>query len=280
MTKQTFSNSHSKSIQRTPYEQTQLARYGVVRHDLLNNPDAPVEYITGVCEAAELEFTVNPSVLIPRIETEELVFKILSSRLLNHSEQINILDVGTGSGFLGIAVAYHLSKKYPKLILKLTFTDISKEALQVTQQNTQKILGYNSNITYSCVYSNLLNQVPQNNYHIILANLPYIPSQRIPALKASVTKFEPNLALDGGPSGLDLIHQLLEAVPAYLDIQRTNQPANHTIWLEIDHTHNAHSILDISSEIKQNYHYRITIHPDSFGKNRFAEITISTADAD
>jgi len=262
MTKQT---THQAITQKSPYEQTQIARYGIAHPELLTIPNIPVEYITGVCEASGLLFNVSQNTLIPRVETEELVNLIVNGYELNSETVIRILDIGTGSGFLGIAVAWHVSQKFPQALIELTLTDLSQDAVTVSQNNATTILGKNQSITFSLIQSDLLEQVPHDTFDLILANLPYIPTARIATLDTSVRDFEPHLALDGGESGLDVIHRLLESAPAYM---YKNSASQSQIWLEIDHTHTATSILNFSNENT----YTANIFTDSFDKNRFAQV--------
>src|SRR5690606_20693401 len=108
---------------------------------------------------------------------------------------IRIADIGTGSGFLGIAVAWHLSQKFPESAIEVTLADISEKVLAVAQRNAEKMLTERSQISYVLVQSDLLENISTQKFDVILSNLPYIPSARIPTLDASVLDFEPHLAL-------------------------------------------------------------------------------------
>lgn len=262
----------------SPYEHTQLARHGVCNQNLLLDKSAPIEYITEKCEAGGLIFTVNKAVLIPRIETEELSRLCVDSfvkkrattakKQQKKSDSISILDVGTGSGFLGITTAISVSKQLPHAHIQLILSDISKEALDVAQINTHLVFDHipNHMIEVTLVQSDLLSSIPVQTFDIILANLPYIPSSRIPHLDKSVIHHEPISALDGGPHGLTVIAQLLQQIPTY-----SNNKSS--IWLEIDESHTVNNIKRYSDT---NQFKTLKIHTDSFGKNRFLEVRLIT----
>jgi release factor glutamine methyltransferase len=214
----------------------------------------PVEYITGKAEFYGRVFQVTRDVLIPRIETEELidlVMRIIKQEYTTLSS-LTIADVGTGSGAIGITLALELPKTPSPA--NIWASDVSAEAVQVAQDNAQQ-LGANLHL----LVSDLLATYPQDwQADILLANLPYIPEQRIAALDSSVKDFEPHLALSGGPEGLSLIHQFLHQATTKL------KPGG-LIVLEADHTHTSQDILP--SDLRSYF----TVEPikDSFGQPRF-----------
>jgi release factor glutamine methyltransferase len=258
---------------RTPYEQTQLARHGIRNQELANDPDAPVEYITEKCEASGYVFTVTPDTLIPRIETEKLIELSLGTlrKIVEQSsdtQQVRILDIGTGSGFVGITIARKLADQYPNHNIQLILSDISAKALSVAHLNATVLLQESdtkSKIDCKVIKSDLMQNIPLQPFHTITANLPYIPSGRIENLDASVKDFEPINALDGGKDGLELILKLLQQIPGYLE-------TNGSVWLEVDHTHTEELF---ESALKTHRidatKYTFSFLSDEFGKNRFVE---------
>lgn len=256
---------------RTPYEQTQLARHGIRNQQLLDEPDAPVEYITEKCEASGYLFTVTQDTLIPRIETEQLIelsLNSLRSIISPEFAQIRILDVGAGSGYVGITIAKKLSLEYSNLNVELVLSDISAQALSVAHLNALALLqepGTKSKVQFKVVKSDLLVEIEKQPFHVITANLPYIPSARIKKLDASVKNFEPHTALDGGTEGLDFILRLIAQIPGYLE-------KKGSVLLEVDHTHTA-EVLETALKIYglDNTRYSFTFFTDEFGKNRFVE---------
>jgi release factor glutamine methyltransferase len=160
----------------------------------------PLPYILGHWEFFGLEFKVTPDILIPRPETELLVETGIDW-LKRHPERRSAADIGTGTGCIAIALAAHVPD------LQVIATDISPPALQVARENAQ-VHGVASRIRF--VECDLLPPGAER-YDLACANLPYIPSQILAGLE--VSRNEPSLALDGGPSGLDQIQRLLKAAP-------------------------------------------------------------------
>lgn len=166
----------------------------------------PVAYIVGHKAFYDLDMLVNRHVLIPRPETEllvETVIQIANDRLENISSKskFSIVDVGTGSGCIVIALAKHLPPA------NLLAVDISQRALEVARQNASRHRVSNK-ITF--LVTDLLEPlaVPVD---IIVSNPPYIsqPELTKATMMPEVNKFEPRLALDGGQDGLQIIHRLL-----------------------------------------------------------------------
>jgi release factor glutamine methyltransferase len=160
----------------------------------------PVAYLTGRKEFMGLDFTVNPSVLIPRPETELLVEAALA--LLPPAPLV--IDVGTGSGAIAVSLAYFL----PDSIVYAT--DCSREALKVAGYNAERV-GVETRLRFyqGDLLESLAGIVPTKGADLIAANLPYIPSDDINGLPRGVRQFEPYLALDGGPDGLEIYRRLI-----------------------------------------------------------------------
>lgn len=240
----------------------------------------PVEYISGLSEFCGLEFIVTPDVLIPRLETEELValacketqrLNGLMAQSSNNSTQqltnsatepILICEIGTGCGAVAVTLAHKLhsiSKKY-----HIVASDVSVPAIAVAKQNAASLLNNKEQSTNSEVQflvSDLFSQYPvDQQFDIIIANLPYIPSDRINSLDPSVKDYEPHLALDGGGEGLTLIKEML------------GQALGHShqgtvIFLEVDYTHTANEF----DEFLSNWDIETVI--DQFYRQRFVKLT-------
>jgi release factor glutamine methyltransferase len=154
----------------------------------------PLEYLLGATTFAGHRVQVTPDVLIPRPETEILHEEAVK---LIEPEGLPVLDVGTGSGILALALA----KKFPKL--EIIAIDISPTALAVARRNAEGL----GNIRF--LESDLMeNPCLPEQFQLIIANLPYIPAGQIDGLMREV-RHEPRLALDGGADGLDLIRRLI-----------------------------------------------------------------------
>lgn len=221
--------------QLNPYEKTHLARYLNHPVDLESIGEMPVEYVTGKVEFMDQVFDINQSVLIPRIETEELVkMAIKLAQEIEFERELTIFDVGTGSGAIGISLFLGLLKINPDLAAKtrLIMSDISKEIIEVATLNLQNLVPAEYHSKFQILVSNLLDEFPPLKADLVLANLPYIPEYRINSLDASVKDFEPRVALSGGDSGLNLIQQMIEQLPPKI-------LPHGQVLLEVDHTHQA-----------------------------------------
>lgn len=175
----------------------------------------PRQYIQGYTEFYKLRFRVTPDVLIPRPESELLVDEVIN-RAKNPSpithNSLTIIDIGTGCGNIAISLAKNLNG-HPKGI-NIIATDISQKALNVAKLNAvfhdveNQIIFIKADLLY---YDTLVyhNEITPN---VIVANLPYIPSERIPFLDSSVKDFEPIIALDGGEDGFDLYRKLFQQI--------------------------------------------------------------------
>ena len=158
----------------------------------------PTAYITGHREFYGLDFYVNPNVLIPRPESELLVELALSTAA---NQQVStIADIGTGCGVIAISLALNLPH------VNIYATDISASALEVAQINCNKH-GVAKEI--HLLQGDMLNPLPEP-VDLIVANLPYVRKADLPRIIPA--KFEPLLALDGGPDGLQKVSQLCRQV--------------------------------------------------------------------
>jgi release factor glutamine methyltransferase len=163
----------------------------------------PLPYILGKWEFYGLDFWVTPATLIPRPETELLVERALDWLRL-HPQRRLAVDVGTGTGCIAVALAVHTPD------VRLLACDLSLEALRVAQSN---IHNHGVQGRVSCLQTDLLPRTSQK-VDLICANLPYIPSGTLQNLR--VRRWEPFLALDGGPDGLNQIRRLLKTASGTL----------------------------------------------------------------
>ena len=197
---------------------------------MTDRSERPQQYKKGWVEFYKLRFKVTPDVLIPRPETELLVDKVLEfisylQTTLHELPPITVLDVGTGAGNIAISVAKNSNN------VQIIATDVSGKALKIAKQNAKlhgvsnKIIFIQSNLLYSFYYDTLVYH-SKINPNIIVANLPYIPSARIPYLDSSVKDSEPNVALDGGEDGFELCRKLFQ------QIKQLSNPVSENVSLE------------------------------------------------
>ena len=157
----------------------------------------PLAYIVGTREFYSLELDVNEHVLIPRQETELLV-DIVMEYLPRFGPMPTVVDVGTGSGAVALAIAAHNES------VDLIATDVSRHALEVARRNASR-LGIDDRVRF--VRCDMLEAVG-GPVDIIVSNPPYIPSGQIGRLQVEVQR-EPMIALDGGDDGLEPFRRLL-----------------------------------------------------------------------
>ncbi len=188
-----------------PLAGTELDRYKeLIRRRLSGEPLA---YITGKKAFLKWEFNVTPDVLVPRPETEILVEKTLA--MLETAAGGRILELGTGSGIITIALAHYLPA------YQFEAVDISPAALGVAAGNaachqlSERIAFYEGDL-YEALPAGR-----ENAYTAIVSNPPYIPSGVLPTLAREV-RMEPRQALDGGPDGLEIIRRIISRAPEFL----------------------------------------------------------------
>ncbi len=186
----------------------------------------PIWYIIGLLPFAGVPIYADKRVLIPRQETEQLVVLALNKLLdLPADHQLQILEVGTGSGAISCALARFLKQQHRDF--QITATDISRDALQVAKKN---VAANHFDKSIMLVQSDLLAAITEKNYDLIIANLPYVPTDRLHHLESEVKDYEPHLALDGGPDGLNIYRTLFQ--------QLIEKQLNfHALFLEIDESH-------------------------------------------
>lgn len=170
----------------------------------------PLQYLLGHQEFWSVDLKVDPRVLIPRPETEVLVDQALSILATPSGRVPRVLDIGTGSGAIVIA----LTNEFEEIFA--VATDISQEALQVAKDNARKV-GVGQRIRF--VRGDLLHPfrpLTDGVFDLILSNPPYICRSDIEELTREVKDHEPRLALDGGEDGLDFYRRMSRQVPSYL----------------------------------------------------------------
>jgi release factor glutamine methyltransferase len=158
----------------------------------------PIQYITGETEFYGLPFRVTPEVLIPRPETEHLVEKVIE--LAARFEQPRIVDVGTGSGAIAVALAHEW------LSAVITAIDLSSSALAIARENAKR-----NEVDLRFLDGDLLAPVAGECFEIVVSNPPYVPSGDRATLSVEVREYEPALALFAGDDGLDVYCRLIPA---------------------------------------------------------------------
>jgi len=162
----------------------------------------PFQYILGEQYFMGLKFFVDENVLIPRADTEILVYKVLE--MIKDRENVKILDMCTGSGCIAISLAKLRENA------EVFAADISEEALKVAKKNSEM-----NQVDVKFFQSDLFENVPNEGFDIIVSNPPYIASEEMKNLAPDVLR-EPHSALDGGDDGLDFYGAISESAFYYL----------------------------------------------------------------
>lgn len=206
-----------------------LANFKLQRLFRLRAKGVPIAYLTGHKEFFGFDFIVNKHTLVPRPDTEILVENVLSVIAMNEvTKQSILIDIGTGSGCIPIAIQKTLKQKNSSLSLETFATDISKNALKIAKRNSQR---YKTDITF--LQGNLLEPILKNqkllslisNSQIILtANLPYLTQTQFEQERS--IQHEPHSALVAEDNGLALYKTLLGQIK--------QSGLSLTAWFEID----------------------------------------------
>jgi len=213
----------------------------------------PLPYILGYWEFFGRTFQLTPDVLIPRPETEMLVEFALQHAQGLHS--CRIIDIGTGSGCIAISLAAELPEA------TVFGVDLSMAALRIAQKNAR----YHNLPHIHFIQADLLSSF-STQFDLICANLPYIPTRTLDALP--VSRRDPHLALDGGPSGMETIRRLLVQA-------KTRMAPNSVLLLEVESTLGASTLASAQEVFPNAYHQLV---PDLTGLDRMIKIQLISDD--
>lgn len=205
----------------------------------------PIQYVICNVNFYGIKFIVNKNVLIPRFETEELVEQVVEYTKDLNKDKIKILDLGCGSGAIGLTLKSILKDS------KVTLTDISKDALEVAKLNAN-----NLNLDVTFIESDWFSNVKLEQYDIIVSNPPYIRTDE--EIEEIVKNNEPSLALYGGVDGLDCYRKILANIKPYLNNK-------FLIAFEIGESQKE-EIYDIVDKYLKDI--EITCKKDLYGRNR------------
>ena len=208
----------------------------------------PVAYIVENREFMGLDFFVKEGVLIPRPDTEPLVEELIE--LCKMKNEVDILDIGTGSGAITISLAKYIEKS------KLTSFDISDIPLEVGKKNAISN-GVDHKIEF--IKSDLFSSIKDKDikFDIIVSNPPYIPKRDMDTLHTQVKDYEPYNALEGGEDGLDFYRDITEQSKDYLK-------SNGILAYEVGHD----QAKEVSEIMKNNGYTKIYTKKDIQGIDR------------
>ena len=166
--------------------------------------DNPVQYVIGKANFYGNDYIVNEHTLIPRFETEELVEKtLIYINKLFPNKNLKVIDLGTGTGCIGITIKKHLP------LANVTLVDIDPNTLEITKENAKKL-----NVDVNIIESNYWENIT-DKFDIIISNPPYIKLNE--EIETIVSKNEPKLALYAGIDGLDAYREILRNIKSHLN---------------------------------------------------------------
>ncbi|KAL3901242.1 MAG: hypothetical protein SGARI_006102 [Bacillariaceae sp.] len=218
----------------------------------------PIQYILGKWDFLDYTVTIKPPLLCPRPETEELVVKVVEETT---ESPIHILDVGCGTGVIGIALAEMLPDATVEAI------DIDPVAVEVSKENAAKVLGetfqrdcYNVQLVSAEDYS------PDHHFDIVVSNPPYIPLTDRASISTDVVDFENERALFAGEDGMDVIRIIIRQLSSWCN-------SGAVCWMEVDPTHPQmiEEWVNSTPELQVNFE---SAHKDLFGKDRFVKLSV------
>ncbi|KXH83970.1 peptide chain release factor N(5)-glutamine methyltransferase [Sporosarcina sp. HYO08] len=190
---------------REPLTEEQQQQFWSQMHELLSGK--PLQYVIGQESFYGRLFKVDANVLIPRPETEELVFEALKrSQLLFHDKAISVVDIGTGSG----AIAVSFKKEWPEA--NVYATDISEGALAIAKQNAEAL-----EAAISFRRGDLTEPIADRKWDVVLSNPPYIAYDEADQMTNSVLEHEPHCALFAKDDGLYFYQQLANTLPPLMN---------------------------------------------------------------
>lgn len=236
----TFRQNRSSNL-----SESELLKFNNIVKRLASNE--PIQYIIGETEFYGLRFKVDSSVLIPRPETEELVNLIINDHLKN--QEISILDIGTGSGCIAVAIKKHLPKA------KVFALDVSSQAIDVAMKNASL-----NQVDVEFIVADILNQKPLNQkFDIIVSNPPYIVQQEKEFMHNNVLKYEPHLAL--------FVEESMQFYSAILEFSKSHLKLGGKIYFEL----NENFALEYERVFK-NYTKNFSLIQDMQNKYRVAKL--------
>ncbi|MGN0163926.1 MAG: peptide chain release factor N(5)-glutamine methyltransferase [Candidatus Ornithomonoglobus sp.] len=220
----------------------------------------PLQYILGETEFMGMTFKVNDLVLIPRQDTETLVETVIE-RINDMAEKaegkkIRVLDIGTGSGCIGISIA----KLCP--YAEVTLLDYSDAILGVAKENAEL-----NGVSVKTMRCDILEEIPEGEYDVIVSNPPYIETDTIFSLDNIVSSYEPVEALDGGFDGLMFYQRIVE------EVAKEIMSENSVIAFEIGCNQGE----EVSDLLREEDFSNVKVIEDACGKDRVVTARLKPA---
>ena len=210
--------------------------------------DVPLSHLVGFEYFYDRKYKVTKDVLSPRMETEELIYKVVEYVKATKKNNLKILDLCTGSGIIAIT----LKKELEQVSVDVIASDISEEAIEVAKENAQS-----HDATIKFIKSDIFNNI-DNKFDIIVSNPPYIDRKDEVTMKDNVLKYDPHLALFAEEEGMYFYRKIIEQANDYLN-------ENGVIFFEIgyDQKDKIIKLADMNG-------YSAEVYKDINGRDRMA----------
>ena len=198
---QLFSNSLSEKL----YKENEDKYFSLIEKHI--KEDVPLSHLVGFEYFYDRKYKVTKDVLSPRMETEELIYKVIEYVKASNKNNFKILDLCTGSGIIAIT----LKKELNQFLIDVLASDISEEAIKVAKENAQS-----HDATIKLVKSDIFNNI-DDKFDIIVSNPPYIDRKDEVTMKDNVLKYDPHLALFAEEEGMYFYRKIIEQAKDYLN---------------------------------------------------------------
>ena len=197
---QLFSNSLSEQMSKENEEKY----FSLIEKHI--KEDMPLSHLVGFEYFYDRKFKVTKDVLSPRMETEELIYKVIEYVKANNKNNLKILDLCTGSGIIAIT----LKKELDQISIDVVASDISEEAIEVAKENAQF-----HDVIIKFIKSDIFNNI-DDKFDIIVSNPPYIDRKDEVTMQDNVLKYDPHLALFAEEEGMYFYRKIIEQAKDYL----------------------------------------------------------------
>ena len=239
---QLFSNSLSEQISK----ENEDKYFSLIEKHI--KEDVPLSHLVGFEYFYDRKYKVTKDVLSPRMETEELIYKVIEYVKASNKNKFKILDLCTGSGIIAIT----LKKELDQVSVDVIASDISEEAIEVAKENAQS-----HNATIKFIKSDIFNDI-DDKFDIIVSNPPYIDRKDEVTMQDNVLKYDPHLALFAEEEGMYFYRKIIEQANDYLN-------ENGVIFFEIgyDQKDKIIKLADMNG-------YSVEVYKDINGRDRMA----------
>jgi len=216
----------------------------------------PLQYILGQWDFLDYTVSIRKPLLCPRPETEELVTMIVQEHTTE--SPIHVLDVGCGTGVIGLALADQMNEATVEAI------DIEPIAVTTSRENALLILGNEQSSCYKVTQSSAQEYEAEHPFDVVVSNPPYIPQKDMETLTKDVLDYESHTALCGGHDGMDIIRVIIDRLPTWCH-------KGAVCWMEVDPSQP--SMIRDMLTTHGRVHFE-SMHLDMFGKERFVKLRV------